>query len=166
MRRRRCLGLLGGVGLAFSSGCLSNIEHGCPAPDLENELEYEQRTASAVYPVGEEGVRIARDSADVDRFDSEYLESIIAEWARNTDFDQQVVLGIQVGSSGESSPLNILGVERENNETVHACSCIEKKGATDDLGPYASVLRVPFEEQPPENATLTHWEAGEKQVFD
>lgn len=166
MQRRQWLALLGGAGGANATGCLSSIGHGCPAPNVQNELEYEQRTATAVFATGDEGVRLVESSAEVDQLDSEYLESEVARWARNTQFEERVVLGIQIGSSGESTPLKVLGVEREDDGTIHAYSCIEQKGASDDWVPYASVLRVPFEEQPPEKATLTHWEAGEKRVFD
>lgn len=166
MNRRQWLALLGGAGAINSTGCLSSGSEGCPVPSLQNELEYEQRSPTAVFKTGDEGIRLVSSSAEVDRFDSDYLESEIAQWARDSQFNEQVVLGIQVGSSGESSSLKVLGVEREDDGSIHAYSCIERKGATDDWVPNAGVLRVPFEEKRPETATLTHWEAGEKRVFD
>lgn len=166
MNRRRWLGRIAAGGAVLAPGCLSSQESGCPSPTIGQELAYEQRRPSAAFDIGEEGIRVVDSSEGVARFDDEHLDPAVERWARETRFDEQVVAGLQVGSSVESSPLKILGVERDTTAALHVYSCIEEKGATDDWAPYASVLRVPFEGTPPESATLTHWEAGAKRTLE
>lgn len=165
MRRRRWLALLSGCGVGSTAGCVSSHHRGCPTPKLEDELQYERRSSTAVLDPGDAGVRLLERASDLDRLDTEHIEPELARWARNTPFETQVVLAIQVGSSGQSTPLEVRGVARDD-ETVHAYTCIEERGATDDWAPFAALLRVPYEDRPPADARLTHWEAGDEHVYE
>lgn len=148
------------LGATVGPGCLTRS--GCPDPELENGLTYQERRPGRVLELGTEGVVLVTDPGDADRLDAPADHE---QWVRDTDFDDLVVLGTQVGSSGDSSELRVLGVDREDRDTVHAYTCIHRQGGTDDWQAYARLLRVPRGETPPTTARLTHWEADEKQTF-
>lgn len=162
MNRRRYLMALSTAASASASGCITSIGEGCPSPDLENKLEYQEKTPDALFEEPESKIQLATSRESVENFDSEYLESDIESWARNTKFEQKILLGVQVTSSPESSPLKILGIDQPDSSTVHAHTCIRNQGGSDALSRYAKLIRLPYDQRPPENATLTHWEAGDK----
>jgi len=138
----------------------------CPTPDIENELSYESRESVGPLSPGDEGAFLVTKSADAAQFDSQYFKEGDEQWVKATDFDEAVVLGVQVGSSGESSPLRVLGVGRDSPDTIRAYTCIEQQGHTDDWAPYTKLLRVNYNRRAPHTATLIHWEEGEKQTFE
>ncbi|WP_227355894.1 hypothetical protein [Haladaptatus salinisoli] len=149
--------------LTLSNGCLSLLASDCPNPTLEDELSYEKRDATSLF-IGE-GAVLVTDRDETNRFNSRVFGGAAKQWVKDTELDNKVVLGIQVGTSGESSPLQILGVERKNATTFNAYTCIAHPGQTNDWVPYAKLLRVPHDEQVPTTAILTHWEGGTKQTY-
>lgn len=166
MRRRT---LLAGAtaGLALGGGCLGGFgESGCPDPTLSQPVEYEVRTPGSVFELGGEGILLATSEADVDRLTFQGESDDEAAWARNTAFDEYAILATQVGSSGQSSDLQVLGVDREDGTTLHVYTCIAEVGQTDDWRAYARLFRVPVGDQPPTNARLSHWEGGQGELFD
>ena len=163
--------VLAGAGLTLTAGtgvgCLSRPN--CPDPDLGEELSYEEREPrdSALINMGNEGVILLTASDDVDRFVDENrpVGDEDEQWIRATEFDEAIVVGVQVGSSGGSSDLKIRGVERESPGAVHVYSCIATRGMTDDWASYAKLLRIPHQGKIPDRATHTHWEAGDREVY-
>lgn len=150
----------------IGGGCVSRITiaGSCPDPAIENELSYEEYDSGPLKDLWD-GAVLVTGIDEIDRFDEWLLNDVDRQWIAETDFTRNVVLGVQVGSSGESSDLEILGVERDGG-TVHVYSCIAKPGRTDDWLAYTRLLRVTYEGDPPDSAVLTHWEGGEKTTYE
>ena len=177
MKRRTVL-LTATCGLASTGvGCLSNDEpeSGCPdtwivEEEFEAELSYDEYDLERFHD-SLHGIFLVTESDESDLFergfwDEELLTNEDREWIEETDFTENVILAIQVFSSSDSSDLKIYGVARTgiNDETFHAYSCISRPGRTDDLEPYARLLRVPHGGNPPDSVALTHVE-GENSVY-
>ena len=165
MRRRDWLALIGGSTTVALTGCSSSLDQNCTTPQLRNELQYDQRTPTAIFADSTSGIRLITSSNEIGQFDSDSLGNDIERWVQETAFENNSVVGFQVGSARESSPIEILGVERDGT-TVTVHSCIENQGSDDVWVPYAKVLRIPFGDREPESARLSHREGGETQVFE
>ncbi len=72
---------------------------------------------------------------------------------------------MQVGSSSQSSDIEVRGIER-NGEILHAYTCIADPGGADDWQTYSRLLRVPRGEESPTVAVLTHWNGSEETTYE
>ena len=171
MNRRSLLAVAALSVPPLSGGCLSdlgttlsNTSSGCQDPGLSNELPYEMRDAGELKDLWD-GAVLVTDLDDIDRLDERVLGAEDETWIRETDFSADVVVGVQVGSSGQSSDIEILGVERDG-ETLSVYSCIEHRGMTDDWVAYTRLLRVAHDGEPPTAVVLTHREGGDESVYE
>ena len=171
MNRRSLLAVAALSVPPLTAGCLSdlgttlsNTASGCPDPGLSNELDYEARESGELKDLWT-GAVLLRSPDEIDRLDERVLDAEDETWIRETDFSADVVVGVQVGSSGQSSDIEILGVERDG-ETLSVYSCIERPGMEDDWGAYTRLLRVAHDGEPPTAVVLTHREGGEETVYE
>ena len=166
MRRRTVLASAGTA--AFLGGCLGNDDSepndeddGCPDPDLDDELVYSSHEPTRLFESVDGGivdVALLTDPDDAERFDSD-LDAEDESFVEGTYFDTDVVIGLQIGSSGESTAPVPLGVERDGG-TIRAYTCIEESGSTEDLMMYALLLRVETGSNPVETVEVVHHEDG------
>lgn len=150
MRRRALLAAVGSTALAgCSSPVLPTI---CSRPSFgADRLEFESRDFSSVgrwwrYP----GAILATDPDHVARFEppervaeERSLEFPADERAfvAETDFDEAIVVGVVVGSSGQSSEAMVTHTVAEDDR-IHCYVCIRRRGWTDDLAPQGRLIRV------------------------
>lgn len=159
---RRCV--LGSIGIGIlGAGCTGSVFSSCPDPDLDEELSYEARNAEQFID-GEKVVLVASPD-DVERFNERRMDIQDEGWVRNTDFQTEFVLGVQATTSSEPSEIEGLGVERVDSSEVHAYTCIENRGRTDDAAPHPILFRVAHDGTVPEDASATHWEDGDERTI-
>lgn len=152
-----------GFGTGSASGCLSSSDETCPDISVDSELRYEVRDSGPLFEF-ESGTGLITRKSEISRFDEQVLEDSDIGWVENTNFKQAVVVGVQVGSSGASSNLQVLGVGQTNN-TVQVYTCIKNRGESGDWAPYSKLLRVFPTAQSPTDSKLIHWEEDEKKTF-
>lgn len=165
MKRRYVLSGTSSSAVLLLAGCLDSLLSSCPDPDMGDELSYEERNSERLTGSRDEAILVT-DSDDVDQFDKYHFDIVDEGWVRDTDFETHFVLGIQVISSGESSDLEVLGVERVDPTTVRAYTCITRSGMTDDAVPYVRLLCVPHDGDVPEAASVVHWEDGDERTIE
>ena len=148
----------------------------CPDPDLENELQYEHLELEWILgDVGTEGVALLTREEDIEQLYEESLDTDEAdefvgdqdkaeEFVSETDFDEQAIIAFQVDASSEDSWPQVTGIERLN-DTVYVYTCIAELGEVDDLVPFALLIRIEHDGDPPETARVTHWREGEETEF-
>ena len=150
MRRRALLAAVGSTALAgCSSPVLPTI---CSRPSFgADRLEFESRDFSSVgrwwhHP----GAILATEPDHVARFEppdwiaeERGLELPADERAfvEETDFDEAIVVGVVVGSSGGSTDAFVTHAVAEGDR-VHCYVCIRRRGWTDDLAPQGRLIRV------------------------
>ena len=173
MRRRPLLAALGAAPLA---GCSALLPASCAEPDSDaTRLEFETRAFESVKRWWDSrGTILATRSAHVERFEPPEavaerrdvaLSADERRFLEETDFDESMVVGVLVGSSGESSEPDVTAVVREDRR-VHCYVCIDRRGSTDDLAPYARLIRV-REPRTPEGVRVTFTNGREStETFD
>ena len=148
----------------------------CPDPDLENEGEYEHLELEWILgDAGTEGVALVTHEEDIEQLYEESLDTDEAdefvgnqdkaeEFVNETDLDEQAIIAFQVDASSEDSWPQVIGIERLN-DTVHMYTCIAELGEVDDLVPFALLIRIEHDGEPPGTARVTHWRGGEQTEF-
>ncbi|TYT61091.1 hypothetical protein [Natrialba swarupiae] len=148
--RRRTL--LAAVGTTTLAGCTTGLPTVCSRPSFRaDRLEFEtQRLRSISRWVQQEDAALATRPDHVERFEppSEFAAETDAELAdedrtflAETDFDEAFVVGIVVGSSGQSTDARVTHVVREDDR-AHCYICIRRRGMTDDWAPQPRLVRV------------------------
>lgn len=150
MRRRA---LLATVGVASLAGCTAaGLPTLCSRPALRaDRLEFETMQYASIgrwwsYP----GAILATERSHAERF--EPPEAIAARrdvdlddeeraFIDATDFDESILVGVVVGTSGQSTDASVTHVVRDGGR-VHCYVCIRRRGRTDDLSPQGRLIRV------------------------
>ncbi|RQG94422.1 hypothetical protein [Natrarchaeobius chitinivorans] len=173
MRRRA---LLATVGTTTLAGCAAGLPTICSRPSLRaDRLEFEtDRLRSISRWVGQEDAALATQPAHVSRFEppEEFAAETDAELVdedravlEETAFEEAFVVGIIVGSSGQSSDARVTHVVREDDR-VHCYICIRRRGMTDDWAPQSRLVRVDSSWEPETvRVTFTNGQDG-TQTFD
>lgn len=171
MNRRALLAALGTVPLA---GC--SLPALCARPSFRDDrLEFEARSFSSVGQWWrDQGAILGTRPDHVDRFEppEEVAAQIDAElstderaFVEETNFDESIVVGLLVASSGQSSDASVTHVVREDGR-VHCYVCIRRKGRTDDLAPQGRLVRI-GESWNPETVRVTFTDGRDStETFD
>ncbi|NGM71150.1 hypothetical protein G6M89_19440 [Natronolimnobius sp. AArcel1] len=151
MRRRALLATLGSTMLA---GCTVSGPAVCARPSFSaDRLEFESRSFSTVGGWwSQPGAILATEPAHLERF--EPPERIIEErgldpdrpadeqaFLEETDFDESIIVGLVVGSSGQSTEAAVTHTVAAE-AAVQCYVCIRRQGLTDDLAPQARLVRI------------------------
>lgn len=156
MQRRQVLTSMVGIGTAGLAGCLEVFDS-CPDPEIESELSFDVNQLDGRLidepPVTMVGLAISAE--DVDQFDGATTDE--QAWVRDTDFDQSVVVGVQLVAGSDASSPVILGVGQENGADIRVYTCIEYGGQQADAVPHSYLLRVNHSGELPDVAHLSNW---------
>lgn len=138
------------------SGCTGALS-GCSEPDIEIPLTYENHRVVDDNVYNETGVaKLVTSPDDIDDDLEEAMDEEAIDYIMETDFDESVIVVVQVVSSVGSDELEILGVGREEEATVRTYTCVPDESGTDDLYPRTQVIRIEHEGKVPVRAIGTH----------
>lgn len=171
MNRRALLAALGTASLA---GC--SLPALCARPSFRDDrLGFDTRQFASVGRWWhDQGAILATRPEHVDRFepppevDEQFdaeLEADERAFLEETDFDESIVVGLLVASSGQSSDASVTHVVRDDGR-VHCYVCIRRKGRTDDLAPQGRLVRI-GESWNPETVRVTFTDGRDStETFD
>jgi hypothetical protein len=166
MKRRSVLATTGLSVFIGLGGCAEFLSQ-CPAPDINEELSYENhRIEDSGGYTGDDIALLFTSAPEINDELERVLNEEGIEFVTGTDFDEYSVVIVQVGSSVGSSDLEVLGVGHEDQATIRVYTCVADESGTDDWYPRTQVLRVDHEGQVPERAVGTHFREDTEVTFN
>ncbi|MFC4440093.1 MULTISPECIES: hypothetical protein [Natrialbaceae] len=174
MKRRSVLATVATSGSAAIAGCLGalssnqdksensnssskdNADDGCPDPEIETPLNYEEFDFTPIYPEEEENkVVLLTKPKEVKQYKE---REDISDNIQDVDFDKEFVVIIENPLRGNWGIHHMLGIEGENpkNPEIYVCSTDKPESPNDVIDMMSFGLIVEYEDQKPEDIEFNH----------
>lgn len=128
----------------------------CPTPDSEHKLPTEYiHPEPPLFDDPDRRIALITSAADLDTIPLNIADQNTGEYVETTNFDDTVLLAIQMRGSDGDGGVHFNGVERVTNKVIQSYSCISNPTRDDGAAYYPWIVRVEME-QTPSVALHTH----------